>query len=157
MKLLLLLITFSAMTLAQENCPCHAKPKPRPRSVIRKVSPVIQHREPQQRQEQDQENEQEQEQDQRQTVNVHVHSAADNYLLAARIAKASRSRFRIGLHAGCGPVGVKRILNGTINRYDLRNDLVVGGSLSVRLVGPVWLTGQAFSNRLFTGGLEIEF
>ena len=140
----------------KENCPCPPKPKRRP-VMSPRLAPVFKYREPQQRQEQDQENEQEQDQNQHQTVNVHVHNQ-DNYRVAARLAAASRSRFKLGLHAGCGPTGVKRTqLDSNSYRYDLRNDMVIGASLSIRLLGPVWLTGQAFSNKMYTGGLEFEF
>jgi len=137
----------------QKNCPCPPKPKPKVPAVHRLSFPK--EREPQQKQYQDQDNEQHQ--NQRQTVNVHVHNQ-DHYRLAARLASAARSRFKLGLHAGCGPVGVKRTeVSSNSYRYDLRNDLVIGGSVSIRVLGPVWLTGQAFSNRLYTGGLEFEF
>lgn len=150
----IMLVFFNIVAVAENNTDC-CKPKPKPRATtIRRVI-VPQQKEPQQKQ--DQENEQEQDQNQHQTVNVHVHNQ-DNYRIAARLAAASRSRFKLGLHAGCGPVGVKRIEVSSNNyRYDLRNNLVVGASLSIRLLGPVWLTGQAFSNRLYTGGLEFEF
>lgn len=132
------------------NCPCPPKTKPKPRPAVRYLTPKT--ITPQQKQDQDQDNEQEQDQKQRQTVNVHVHNEERHS------TSVYRSNFKVGLHVGCGPTSVKKaILAPGINNYLLKNDLVVGGSVSVRVLGPVWITGQAFSNNLLTGGIEIEF
>jgi len=64
----------------------------------------------------------------------------------------------VGAHAGCGPIRVKQLqINPSLTNYNLRDGLVIGGSLSVRVLSPVWITGQMFTNGLTTGGVEVEF
>lgn len=151
MKKLFLLMILSSALFAVENKDCCVVRKPKPKQSVRRVAPRL--LPPNQKQAQDQDNEQEQDQNQHQTVNVHVHNNSES-----RATSGSRAGLRLGLHAGCGPNGVRaRALAPGLTSYELKNELVVGGSVSVRVLGPVWITGQAFSNRMLTGGLEVEF
>lgn len=132
-------------------------PTPKPKPAVKKqviVKTVVQKEKPEQKQEQ------EQGQDQKQNVNVYINNGDNGHShYRERIIKVpQRARFRVGAHAGCGPVGVKSVqVSPTITQYNLRDGLVIGGSLSVRVLGPVWITGQMFTNGLTTGGVEVEF
>lgn len=132
--------------------PAPAKPKPAVKKQV-VVKTVIQKEKPEQKQEQ------EQGQDQKQNVNVYINNGSDHHRYRERIIHVpKRARFRVGAHAGCGPVGVKQVqVSPTVTQYALRDSLVVGGSLSIRVLGPVWITGQMFTNGLTTGGVEVEF
>lgn len=148
-----------ADSLPQEEAPKCVRlcpnPTPKPKAKVRTVVKTVVKEVPAKREPQNLNNEQ------KQNVNIHIHNDSESKSKSGCCESKSRCRrsnFKVGVHVGCGPVGVKSVyIDPSTIRYDLRSGLVVGGSVSARVLGPAWLTGQAFSNGLLTGGVELEF
>lgn len=139
---------------------CCAPPKAKPvvkkrvvqkKTVVQKSSPVVDKDEMEQ--------EQDQKQDQKQNVNIHIHNSDRHSNDSSSSSYYNHQpRFMLGVHLGCGPVGIKASqLTSSVTEYKLKSGLIVGGSVSVRVLGPVWLTGQVFSNDMYTAGIQLGF
>lgn len=129
-------------------CP-NPKPKIAPKPAQKKVAPKPVQREPQHlTQDQDQSNEQDQHQTQ--TVNVYPNYGQVRERVVERTVVAHRENNRIGLLLGWGPKGC--CLN---NR---QNDGLIGGAgYDRRIVGPLWLGVEVFTNYSYFGKIGIDF